>query len=148
VVPSASAATDDPSAGWDVLVTAATSSADGRVDFSPAYLQNLNAYLVAENLPIRSAMDVDRSEVRIAVVRGSPADRVLSGIVNRGEVVRADSQTAAAELLKTGQADVLAGGQGTLIPIAQQPSGSQMLDAGFATQYRMAVGTDRSELLA
>ncbi|MBI2230039.1 MAG: ABC transporter substrate-binding protein, partial [Deltaproteobacteria bacterium] len=58
---------------------------------------------------IRSVADADRPGVRIAVVRNHAMDLVLSPIMKRAELVRAETPDGTFDLLLTGHADVQAG---------------------------------------
>jgi polar amino acid transport system substrate-binding protein len=124
---------------WDVtfFVIDPVRAAEG--DFSPPYMQSDFTYLVPPGSSIRKVADADQSGVRIAVPRGDASDLHLSKILNRAELVRADSLAAAVDLLRTGQADAYSAGRTVLLALAAQLPGSQVLEDGFAVIFYAAL---------
>src|SRR5262249_53648296 len=78
------------------------------VDFTPAYMEVEDTYLVPADSPIRAVADADRPGVRIAVPNRSAPDLYLTGALKQATLVRADTEVAAFALLRSGRADAFA----------------------------------------
>ena len=79
------------------------------VDFSPPYMQADFTFLVPAGAAARRIADADRPGIRVAVVRDHAMDFALRGKLEHAEPVYATTPDAAFDLLRAGQADVLAG---------------------------------------
>ena len=95
---------------WDVAFGAVIDPPPpAEPDLSPPYMEYDFTFMVPANSSIRTVADVDQPGVRISVERGGAGDRILSRMLTRAELVRADSIAATFELLRTGQVNVRAG---------------------------------------
>jgi len=103
------------------------------VDFSPPYLEIDATYLVPDTSPIYNLSDVDQPGVRIAVAQKSVEEIVLSRTIKRAELRGVDTLGAAFDLLRAGNADVLAAPRPTLIQFSTRVSGFRVLDDRFNT---------------
>ena len=119
------------SGAWDVGFLGVDATRAAVVDFSPPYLQIDATYLVPESSSIRGLADADKSGVRIAVSAKSVEDIVLSGMLKRAEIRRVETVGAGLELLRAGNADVLAVPRPTALRFATQLPGSRVLDDRF-----------------
>jgi polar amino acid transport system substrate-binding protein len=99
------------------------------VDFSPAYMKADFTFLVPADSAIAAIGDADRIGVRIAIVRNHAMDTALT--LNRAERIYADVPDAAFELLRTKEADVLAGIRPGLMNYAAKLPGSRVLDGSY-----------------
>src|SRR4029077_461488 len=80
---------------------------------------------------IRHVGDVDRPGIRVAVPRRDAVDLRLSRILQRAELVRADSQAAGVALLRSGQVNAYAAPRSSLLALSDEVPGSRVLDDGF-----------------
>jgi len=78
------------------------------VDFTPAFVRSDFTYLVPQGSPLKTATDVDRPGIRIAVVRGHASTISLVRIIKQAQPVYADTYDPTFELLRSGQADAFA----------------------------------------
>jgi polar amino acid transport system substrate-binding protein len=105
-----------------------------------------DTYLVPAGSSIRNAADADQPGVRIAVEVGASTALVLSRILKRAELVRAD---AAFDLLRAGNADVLATPRPTALLFSARQPGYRVLEDRFhATFGAMAVPKGQAGRLA
>ena len=117
------------------------------VDFSPAYMKADFTFLVPADSPVGAIGDADRTGVRIAIVRNHAMDTALK--LTRAERAYADVPDAAFELLRTKQADVLAGIRpGLMSYAAAKLPGSRVLDGCYgANVLALAVTKGQSARL-
>lgn len=131
---------------WDVAFLAVDPARAAQADFSHPYMQIDDTYLVPAGSSIRSVTDADQPGVRIAVERGASTALVLTRILKRAELVPAD---AALDLLRTGNANVLAGPRAALLRISARLPGSRVLEDRFGIiLYAMLVPKGHAERLA
>jgi polar amino acid transport system substrate-binding protein len=116
---------------WDLAFLGIDPSRAAEADFSPPYLQADVTYLVPAGSSISSIADADRPGVRIAVPRGDLTDVLLSRMLKRAELVRAESVVGAFDLLRAGQADVCALPRPNLIQFSARLPGSRVLEDRF-----------------
>jgi hypothetical protein len=97
-------------------------------------------YMVPADSSIRSIADADQPGTRIAVGRANAADLFLSGALKHATLVRADTEAAAFELLRTGQADAFASNRTAILGFAPQLPGARILEDRFnVVLHAMAV---------
>jgi polar amino acid transport system substrate-binding protein len=134
---------------WDVGFLGIDPSRATVVDFSSPYLQIDATYLVPANSSVRNIADADRPGVRIAVSSQSVEDIVLSSMLKRAELRSVDTVAAGFELLRDGNADVLAVPRPTAILFSGRLPGSRVLEGRFhATYGAMAVPKGQTARLA
>lgn len=117
---------------WDVAFLVYDASRGAEADFTPPYMQSDFTYLVPPGSPLRSAAEVDRPGMRVAVPRGDASDLALTRIARHAELVRADSLEGAVDLVRNGQAHARAAPRPVLLAEADRFPGSRVLDDGFA----------------
>lgn len=103
------------------------------VDFTPAFVRSDFTYLVSAGSTLRSAADVDRPGIRIAVVRGHASTISLVRIIKQAQPVYADTYDPTFELLRSGQADAFASIREMLIQYSTQLPGSRVLEDNYQT---------------
>ncbi len=134
---------------WDVGFLGIDPSRAAVVDFSPPYLQIDATYLVPAGSSIRKLADADQPGVRIAVSRKTVEDIVLSRMIKRAELLRVETVGAGFDLLRAGNADVLATPRPTALLRSAQLPGSRVLEDRFhATFGAMAVPKGQAGRLA
>jgi polar amino acid transport system substrate-binding protein len=103
------------------------------VDFTPAFVRSDFTYLVPPGSPLKTAADVDRPGIRIAVVRGHASTISLVRIIKQAQPVYADTYDPTFELLRSGQADAFASIREMLIQYSTQLPGSRVLEDNYQT---------------
>ncbi len=116
---------------WDVAFLAIDPGRAAEADFSPPYMQIDLTYLVPAGSSIRNVADADQPGVRIAAPRGDITDLVLSRMLKRAELVRADTIPATFDLLRSGHADARAAPRPVLLEESAQLPGSRVLEDRF-----------------
>ena len=101
------------------------------VDFTPAFVRSDFTYLVPSGSAIRSAAEVDRAGIRIAVVRGHASTAALLRIIKQAHPVYADTYDPTFELLRSGNADAFASIREMLVQYSAQLPGSRVLEDSY-----------------
>jgi polar amino acid transport system substrate-binding protein len=104
------------------------------IDFSQPYLRIGLGYLARPGAPVSSIDGVDKPNVFVAVLAGGTSDSVLSKALKQAQIVRARSVAEGIELLKSGQADLLASQKATLFEAGDQVPGSRVLDGTWGVE--------------
>jgi len=134
---------------WDVGFLAIDPSRATVVDFSPPYLQIDATYLVPDGSSIRNVTDADQPGVRVAVTSKSVEEIVLNRSLKRAELRSVDTISAGFDLLRTGNADVLAAPRPALLPLSSRLPGSRVLVDRFHAAFgAMAVPKGQTGRLA
>jgi polar amino acid transport system substrate-binding protein len=119
------------------------------VDFSEPFLQQDFTFLLPSGSSIRSIADVDRPEVRIAVVRHHASTLELARILTQAKMVNADTLQGAFELLRNGQTDAFASTRPQLLEDSPTLPGSAVLEDRYGVVFSvMGVAKGRSARLA
>ena len=130
---------------WDIAFLAADPARAADIAFTSPYLEIDATYLVPQGSPLRTIDDVDRAGVRVAVVAQTAYDLFLSRSLMRAELVRVNANAAADAALIAGSVHALAGLKDRLLTVAEQVSGSRVLDGRFtAAQQSIGLPTGRA----
>jgi polar amino acid transport system substrate-binding protein len=119
---------------WDVAISVVTPERRMLFDYSPTLMLDEATYLVPTGSDIRTAADADRSGIRIALVRNNPTDLHLTNTIRNAELVRAESEQASIELVRSGRADVMALARWNVPGRLRLLPGYRSLDENFAAQ--------------
>jgi polar amino acid transport system substrate-binding protein len=112
-------------------------------------MQSDFTYLVLAGSSIRNVADADQPGVHIAVPRGDASDLMLSKILKRADLARADSLAGAIDLVRSGKASAYAAPRAVLLGLAAELPDSQVLPDGFAViSYVAMVPKGNAERLA
>jgi len=103
------------------------------VDFTPAFVRSDFTYLVTAKSTLEKAADIDRSGVRIAVVRGHASTIALERMVKQAQLVYADTYDPTFELLRSGNAEAFASIREILIQYSSQLPSSRVLKDSYLT---------------
>jgi len=103
----------------------------GEVAFSPVYLEVDATYLEPSGSPLRTAADVDRDGVRIAIAARSVYEFYLLKHLMRAKLISAPSTHAAFELFSASHLDALVGLRPRLVVDAEMMPGSRVVDGRF-----------------
>jgi polar amino acid transport system substrate-binding protein len=139
-----------PSGSWDVAFLAFDPARAAQVDFSPAYLEAHNTYLVPGGSGIASLADADRPGARIGVGQRDAVDLYRARTLRHAELVRNAGGTAGAlELIRSGRVDAHAANRQRLEELAAQLPGARVLDGSLlAVQQAIALPKGRSAGIA
>lgn len=113
---------------WDVGFLAIDPSRLDQVAFSPPYLQVDSTYLVPAGSSIRNITDADQPGIRIVVARNSVEEIILRRTLKRAELIVESTAAAGLDLLRAGNADVLASSRPTLLQSSARLPGSHVLE--------------------
>ena len=116
---------------WDATFLVIDPNRTAEADATPAYMESDFTYLVPQGSSIRHVSDVDLPGIRVAVPRRDAVDLRLSRILQRAELVRADSQAAGVALLRAGQVNAYAAPRSSLLALSDELPGWRVLDDGF-----------------
>ena len=94
-------------------------------------------YVAAPGKEFPDIASVDKAGVKIGTIRGAPSERVLTREIKAAEIVRIPLSPTiaadAAELLRSGKADVFGADSGVGYPAAQALPGAKVVPGAFAT---------------
>ena len=113
---------------WDVAFVGMSPERSSFLDFTSTHMEIDFAYLVPSVSRFSAIGDVDRPGVRIAVLQSSSPDVFLTRTLKHATLVRTTNFADALLLLKSGDADVLAGLKPTLYGMAAKSPGLRVLD--------------------
>jgi ABC-type amino acid transport substrate-binding protein len=121
---------------WDIAigprVLAPVDKADSTADL---WIISL-VYVAAPGKEFPDIASVDKAGVKIGTISGAPSDRVLTREIKAAEIVRIPLSptivTDAAELLRSGKADVFGADSGVGYPAAEALPGAKIVPGAFA----------------
>ena len=127
--PSVGALLDSGKSGaWDVAFVGFSPARAKEWDFTALHMEVEFGYLVLRGSSISTMADVDRPGIRVAVQEKSGPDSFFSRTLRNAEMIRASSNPAALESLKSGKADVMGSIKPILFDLSNQLPGSRVLD--------------------
>ena len=134
---------------WDVSFFQISPARMKDFDFTGPIVEIELGYLVPRGSRVSTPADADTPGIRIAVAQKGQSDVILSGMLKSAKLIRVSGVSAALELLKSGEADVIANVKPSLFELSQQLPGSRVLEGRFATEYfAMAIPKGRDTGLA
>jgi len=121
---------------WDIAigprVLASADEADSTADLWVISL----IYVAAPGREFPDIASVDKAGVKIGTIRGAPSERVLTREIKAAEIVRIPLSPTiaadAAELLRSGKADVFGADSGVGYPAAEALLGAKIVPGAFA----------------
>ena len=117
--------------------------------FTPPFMQVEYTLLLPAGFALRSVADMDRPEIRIAVVRNHASTLALGRIAKRAELVTAETPDAAFNLLRSGRADAWASVRPALLDYSAELAGSRVLEDSYGANFpALVVPKGRTERLA
>jgi len=129
---------------WDVAFFAIDPKRSEEVAYSAPYVIIEGGYAVPAASSLRSAEEVDRAGVRIAVSNRSAYDLYLSRNLKQAELVRAPSPQASFEMFAKERMPVLAGVKAALVEWSKSNPGYRVLDGRFMLiEQAVAIPKDR-----
>ena len=134
---------------WDIAFLAIDPARAGDMEFTPIYMEVENTYLVRTGSSIRTTADADRPTLRIAVPSRSAPDSFLSKTLKQASLLRGETEVAAFELLRSGEADAFAANRNSFASFTAGLDGYRALDDYFLTvPMAIAVPRGRADALA
>jgi polar amino acid transport system substrate-binding protein len=118
---------------WDIAVVAFDPARRNVVDFAAPHMVVDLTYLVAPGANVASVPAADRAGIRIVAARGAATALHLQRELKAATLVQADTEAAAFEMLRTGQADALAQNRFLLLGLAERLPGAKVLEDRFAS---------------
>jgi len=134
---------------WDIAigprVLAPTDKADSTANLWAISL----IYVAAPGKEFADVASVDKASVRIGTIRGAPSDRVLTREIKAAQIIRIPLSPTipadAAELLRSGKADVFGADSGVGYPAVEAVPGAKIVPGAFGTVLvAAALPKDRS----
>jgi polar amino acid transport system substrate-binding protein len=122
---------------WDIAigprVLAPAEKADSTADLWAVSL----IYVAAPRTEFPDIASVDKAGVKIGTIRGAPSDRVLTREIKAAEIVRIPLSPTiaadAADLLRSGKANVFGADSGVGYPAAEALQGAKIVPGAFGT---------------
>ena len=122
---------------WDIAigprVLAPADKADSTADLWAISL----VYVAAPGTEFPDIASVDKAGVKIGTIRGAPSDRVLTREIKTAEIVRIPLSPTiaadAADLLRSGKANVFGADSGVGYPAAEALPGAKIVPGAFGT---------------
>ena len=117
---------------WDIGLAARDPSRGEHLAFSDVFMEVDNGYVARPGLSLKTADEVDRAGIKIAVAQGSAPDGFLTRTIKNAEIVRIPGGLAPArEVLGAGRADVYGENVHLASRIAAELPGAIVLDGRF-----------------
>jgi polar amino acid transport system substrate-binding protein len=122
---------------WDIAI-GPRALAPGEKSDSTADIWTISlVYVAAPGKEFADIAAVDKPGVKIGTIQGGPSDRILTREIRSAEIVRIPLSpriaTDAAEMLRTGRADVFGADSGVGYPAAEALPGAKVVPGVFAT---------------
>lgn len=135
---------------WDIAIGPSVLAPAAKADVSSDLWLIPLIYVAAPGDAFANAGQVDRHGVKLATIKGSPADKFLSHTIKSAELIRVplSPHMAAdiAELLKSGKADVFGADAPTIYRAAQALAGAKVVSGEFnVVRIAAALPKGRSE---
>jgi len=116
------------SGAWDVAFVGVSPERSRFLDFTGKHMEIDFAYLVPSGSRISTIGDVDRAGVRVAVLLSGSPDVFLTRTLKNATLVRTTNFPDALKLMKSGEAEVLAGVKPNLYGISAKSPGLRVLE--------------------
>jgi polar amino acid transport system substrate-binding protein len=119
------------------------------VAFSQTLLSIELGYLVSATSPIATALDVDKSGMRIGVTQGSTSERTLPKLLSNATVVPAQNVKYAIHMFERRELDAYATNKPTLFEMSDQMPGARVLDGRWGEEHlAVAIPKGRDSAMA
>lgn len=122
---------------WDIAIGPRALAPDGTAASTADIWTISLVYVAAPGKEFADIAAVDGPGVKIATIQGAPSDRILTRQIKAAEIVRIPLSphiaADAAEMLRTGRADVFGADSGVGYPAAQALPGAKIVPGAFAT---------------
>jgi polar amino acid transport system substrate-binding protein len=135
---------------WDVGLAARDPSRAEHLVFGDVFMEVDNGYVARPSLSLKTADEVDRAGIKVAVAQGSAPDGYLTRTLKNAEIVRVPGGLVPArEVLAAGRADVYGENVHLAHRIAADLPGAMVLDGRFnLVQMSIAVAKNNASALS
>jgi polar amino acid transport system substrate-binding protein len=116
------------SGAWDVAFVGFSPARAEEFDFTGLHVEVEFGYLIPPGSAISTIDDVDRPGVRVAVQQNSGPDAFFTRTLKDAVLIRASSNPAALEAVRSGEADVMGSIKPVLFELSSQLPGSRVLE--------------------
>ena len=123
----------------DFTFTNATAARAEILSFTPMMLHLELGYLVGAGSPLKTIADIDKPNMKIAVIEGGTTAGILARDYKSAKVVPVASPKAAGEQLAQRQVDAFTTNKGMLFELADGMPGARVLDGRWGLE-NMAIG--------
>ena len=121
---------------WDIAIGPRALAPADKADTTNLWEISL-VYVAAPGKEFPDIASVDRAGVKIGTIRGAPSDRVLTRHIKAAEIIRVPLSTTiaadAADLLRSGKADVFGADSGVGYPTARALPNAKIVPGIFGT---------------
>lgn len=129
---------------WDVAFLGFEKARTAYMDFTAAYAEVGNSYLVPAGSSIRGIGDVDKPGHQIGVAERTAQDAFLTQNIRQAQLIRVSSNREGAKLLAAGKLHALAANRTLLLDYAENVRGSRILEGSiFNVVQSLAVAKGR-----
>jgi polar amino acid transport system substrate-binding protein len=118
---------------WDVSFLPLTPDGTKMLDYGPPYFTTDNTLLAPSGSAVRSLADADRSETRIGVQDKSTSHLYLARTIKSASLVTVPDLPALTQLIRSGNADLLAHTRPLLNSLSTNLPGTRVLDGSFVS---------------
>lgn len=131
--------------GWDIAFLAYEQEREKEIDFAAVFAQTEGTYLVPSGSPFRSASELDRQGVRIAVSERGGNDLFLSRTLRQAQLVRANGADATWKRFVSEKLDAYAGLRPSLLTDTAKLPGSRVVEGRYTViPYSVGIIKGRS----
>jgi polar amino acid transport system substrate-binding protein len=116
---------------WDVAFLGFEPARTAQMDFTAAYAQIGNSYLVPAGSPIRSIGDVDKPGHRILVLQRTVQDAFVTRNIKQAQLIRVSSFRENLKLMVSGKIDAAVGNRTFLLDLVKEVPGSRILEGSI-----------------
>ena len=116
---------------WDVAFLGFEPARTTHMDFTAAYAQIGNSYLVPAGSPIRSIGDVDKPGHRILVLQRSVQDAFVTRNIKQAQLIRVSIVRENLKLMVSGKIEALVGNRTFLLDLVKEVPGSRVLEGSI-----------------
>lgn len=129
---------------WDVAFLGFEPARTAHMDFTAAYAEIGNSYLVPAGSPLRSIGDVDRPGHRIGVTQRSVQDAFVTRSIKQAQLIRVSSNSEGVKLLASGKIHALVANRTALLATAERVPGSRILEGSiFNVEQSLGIAKGR-----
>jgi polar amino acid transport system substrate-binding protein len=136
---------------WDIAIGPRVLAPEDKADSTADLWVISLVYVAAPGREFPDIASVDKAGVKIGTIRGAPSDRVLTREIKAAEIVRIPLSPTiaadAAELLRSGKADVFGADSGVGYPAAEALPGAKVVPGAFA-MVRVAAALPKGRSIA
>ena len=122
---------------WDIAIGPRVLAPADKVDSTENLWAISLVYIAAPGTEFPDVASVDKAGVKIGTIRGAPSDRVLTREIKAAEIVRIPLSPTiaadAADLLRSGKANVFGADAGVGYPVAADLTGAKIVPGAFGT---------------